>query len=213
MSPAMSPESPVQIAGEATAAAADADTAQLSGVLLDAAEQCFARFGLRKTTMEDVARAGGVSRATLYRYFKNRDELLLGVVEREARATAEIIKTRLEGIDHPGEHLVEGFIATLDEIPKHPTLAMVVDPDSAGMTSRLVLNSERLANIALEIMLPVMQPAQERGLLRDNVDVAAMIEWIYRLLSSYLAVPSATASNREELKQQLRAMLLPAILR
>jgi len=181
--------------------------------LLDAAEQCFAQFGLRKTTMEDVARTGGVSRATLYRYFKNRDDLLMGVVEREARATAVVIQKHLAGIEHPGEHLVEGFVEALEEIPKHPTLAMVVDPDSVGMTSRLVLNSERLANVALEIMLPVMKPAQESGLLRENVDVAVMIEWIYRLLNSYLTVPSATAHDREQMKEQLRTMLLPAILR
>ena len=146
-----------------------ADSAQLQGRLLDAAAQCFAQFGLRKTTMEDVARTGGVSRATLYRYFKNRDDLLMGVVEREARATAEIIKARLAGIEHPGEHLVEGFVEALEEIPRHPTLAMVVDPDSVGMTSRLVLNSERLASVALEIMMPVMQPAQESGLLGEYV--------------------------------------------
>jgi AcrR family transcriptional regulator len=190
-----------------------ADSVQLQGRLLDAAEQCFAQFGLRKTTMEDVAKAGGVSRATLYRHFRNRDDLLMGVVEREARATAQIIKAHLAGIEHPGEHLVEGFVEALEEIPRHPTLAMIVDPDSVGMTSRLVLNSERLANVALEIMMPVMQPAQESGLLRENVDIAVMIEWIYRLLNSYLTVPSATARNREEMKEQLRTMLLPAILR
>ena len=167
-----------------------ASAAQLQGALLDAAEECFARFGLRKTTMEDVARAGGVSRATLYRYFKNRDELLLGVVEREARAAATNVMGRLAGIEHPGEHLVEGFVQALEEIPKHPTLAMVVDPESVGMTNKLVISSERLANIAREVMVPVMRPAQDSGLLRDNVDVAVMIEWIFRLLTSYLAAPS-----------------------
>ena len=133
----------------------------------------------------------------------------MGVVEREARATAEIIESRLAGIHHPGEHLVEGFVQALEEIPKHPTLAMLNDADTIGTTGRLVLNSERLAAVALEIMVPVMKPAQESGLLRDNVDVGLMIEWIYRLLSSYLSVPSATAGDREEMKEQLRTMLLP----
>lgn len=83
----------------------------------------------------------------------------MGVVEREARAT---------GIEHPGEHLVEGCVEALEEIPRHSTLAMIVGPDSVGMTSRLVLNSERLANVALEITMPVMRPAEESGLLRDG---------------------------------------------
>ena len=185
----------------------------IQGRLLDAAEECFAQHGLKKTTMEDVAKAGGVSRATLYRYFKNRDELLLGVVVREARATAIIIGERLKGIEHPGEHMVEGFVAALEEIPRHPTLAMIHDPELAGLASRVILTSDQLAEVALEIMTPVMQPAREAGLLRENVDTALMIEWIYRLLNSYLTVPSATAPDRESMKQLLRTMLLPAVLR
>ena len=51
---------------------------------LDAAASCYTRFGLAKTTVEDVAQAAGVSRATLYRHFKNRDELLVAVIAREA---------------------------------------------------------------------------------------------------------------------------------
>src|SRR5690242_349460 len=51
--------------------------------LIDAAERCIDRFGLAKTTLEDVAAESSVSRATIYRYFANRDELMLEVLLRE----------------------------------------------------------------------------------------------------------------------------------
>ena len=50
--------------------------------LLDAAEACIDRYGLAKTTVEDIATEAKVSRATIYRYFDNRDELVLAVVLR-----------------------------------------------------------------------------------------------------------------------------------
>jgi AcrR family transcriptional regulator len=52
--------------------------------LLDAAEECLTQFGPQKTSMEDVARAAGMSRATVYRYFDNRDALLRGVASRQS---------------------------------------------------------------------------------------------------------------------------------
>jgi AcrR family transcriptional regulator len=45
------------------------------GALLDAAVGVFARFGYRKTSMDDVARAAGVSRQGLYLSFANKEEL------------------------------------------------------------------------------------------------------------------------------------------
>src|SRR3954453_11433645 len=59
---------------------ADVDAARQR--LLDAAETCIDRYGLAKTTVEDIATTAKVSRATIYRYFDNRDELMLAVVLR-----------------------------------------------------------------------------------------------------------------------------------
>ena len=193
--------------------AGDGDAADVQRRLLDAAEACFAQFGLRKTTMEDVARGAGMSRASVYRHFENRDDLLMGVVEREAHRAKAFLEERLRGIEHPGDYIVEGILLTLSEIPKRPALAMLHTPDAVGMTSRLLLNSERLTSVALEIVLPVIEPARANGLLRENVDVNLMIEWIYRLIDSYLSVPSTTAKSEDELREQLRTMLLPALLR
>src|SRR6476661_10033067 len=49
--------------------------------LLEATYACVARYGLAKTTVEDVARESGLSRATLYRYFPGgKDQLLRDVI-------------------------------------------------------------------------------------------------------------------------------------
>ena len=200
------------VAGKNDSQQGSEESGDVQSRLLDAAEACFAQYGLAKTTMEDVARSANMSRATVYRYFENRDDLLMGAVEREARRTAVVIKDRLEGIEDPGEYIIEGIVQSLVEIPKHEILSMIHNADAVGLTSRLVLNSERLANVALEFVLPVIEPAREKGLLRENVDIDSMIEWIYRLLGSYLAVPSTNATSLEELREQFRTMLLPALL-
>jgi AcrR family transcriptional regulator len=49
--------------------------------LLDAAIGVFARFGYRKTSMDDIARAAGVSRQGLYLLFSNKEELFRRAVD------------------------------------------------------------------------------------------------------------------------------------
>lgn len=181
--------------------------------LLDAAEKCFAQLGLTKTTMEDVAQSAGMSRATVYRYFKNRDGLLLGVVEREAKRTAVDLRKRLAGISDPGEYIIEGIVQSLVEIPKRPALSMLFGPEAVGLTSRLVLSSGRLAEIGLSLLIPVIEPARAKGVLNDQIDFHVMIEWIFRILSSYLTVPSSFANSEDEMRELLRSMLLPALIK
>lgn len=57
--------------------------------LLDAAATCFSRKGLHKTTMEDIARETGYSAATLYLYFKDKNDLYRAMFETKV---AELMK-------------------------------------------------------------------------------------------------------------------------
>ena len=54
--------------------------------VLDAAEVCLRRHGVRKTTMEDIARAAGMSRPAVYQYVRNRDDAFRRLAAREYQA-------------------------------------------------------------------------------------------------------------------------------
>ena len=152
----------------------------------EAAASCYQRFGPGKTTVEDVAQAAGSSRATVYRHFQNRDELLLAVIARQAGALAAEAETHLREFDDVGSWLVEG--------------------------SRLVLSSEQLLQIGTDILRPMFEPARRQGLLRAGIRIEWLIEWVLRLLMSYLAVPSRTLAGEDDLRRMLRTLLLPAVL-
>ena len=51
--------------------------------ILDAAEQCFARTGFHRTTMQDICRAASVSPGALYVYFASKEDLIAGITERD----------------------------------------------------------------------------------------------------------------------------------
>jgi AcrR family transcriptional regulator len=201
-----------QNAGEPVSGAPAASAPAGNERWLDAAAACYERYGLAKTTVEDVAQAAGVSRATLYRRFKSRDELLLAVIVREAGRLAAEAEVTIRRFDDVDAWIVEGMLLCLREIPRRPLLAMLFAPEEVGAASRLVLTSERLLAIGSDFLRPMFEAARERGLLREGVRIDVLMEWVLRILMSYLTVPSHLARSDAELRQLLRAMILPAVL-
>ncbi|MDV6278089.1 helix-turn-helix domain-containing protein [Rhodococcus erythropolis] len=79
--------------------------------VLDAAYTCFVRYGLKRTTMDDIAHEVGLSRPTLYLSVRNKDEAFAMVARRLLdRAAADAA----EAAQSPGEltHRVTGVLET-----------------------------------------------------------------------------------------------------
>jgi AcrR family transcriptional regulator len=81
--------------------------------ILDAAAELFARRGVATVGMHEIAQAAGCSRATLYRYFENREALHTAFVHRETYRLHYTIIDQIAGVQDPGERLVEGVAVAL----------------------------------------------------------------------------------------------------
>ncbi|MCQ7029827.1 TetR/AcrR family transcriptional regulator, partial [Escherichia coli] len=66
-------------------AAPGEDSGEATDRILDGAMSQAEEFGLRRFTMDDVARRVGVSRVTVYRYFPKKDQLIEAILLRELR--------------------------------------------------------------------------------------------------------------------------------
>ena len=59
----------------------------------------------------------------------------------------------------------------------------------------------------------VIQPALQAGLLQDQVQPEIMVEWVYRVLLSFLTLPSNWIEDEQQLRVTLHALLVPVLLR
>ncbi len=64
--------------------------------ILNAAQALFAQFGLKKVTTDDIAKAAHISKATVYKHFKNKNEIFDRVVEMEAKELLAAIRTAVD---------------------------------------------------------------------------------------------------------------------
>ncbi|WP_219217522.1 TetR/AcrR family transcriptional regulator [Variovorax boronicumulans] len=82
-------------------------------VILDAAIGVFLRYGYRKTSMDDLARAAGISRQGLYLHFPSKDELFKQAATWLAQQSLDAMRSALAREDLPLEERLTGAFAAL----------------------------------------------------------------------------------------------------
>jgi len=182
-------------------------------VILAAARRCYLRDGFAGTGMRDVAAEAGVARSTLYRYFPGRDDLLVATVKREMEALNRKIRVAQTGFTDPADLVVEGLIMAVNEVPRRPLLRAVFASEEDSRARKVLWSSDAMVSFGEELMDHVIRPAQQAGVLQDAVRPEILVEWVYRLLLSFLTLPSNWIENDKELRATLHALLVPVLLK
>ncbi len=69
------------------------------------AQKLFARFGYAKTTVDEIARASRIGKATLYHYFRSKEDIFKEVIEKEIGTLNENVKEAIEKEETPQKKL------------------------------------------------------------------------------------------------------------
>lgn len=146
--------------------------------LLRAAEGCFTEFGVRRTTMDDVARRAGVSRPTVYRYFRDRDALVLAVIARRTRAFSSPAREFIEAQPTFAAQIVEGVTFVIEAGRADPLTHALLRPDSPGSGREVITASQLSREIAAEVWAPILAEAQRAGAMRADLDIDEVCAWI-----------------------------------
>lgn len=174
--------------------------------IVEAASRVFARYGVSKTTMNDIATEAGVARQTLYNAYANKDEVLRATVRAAiAKTTAEIEEawrnehTFARLLDHFFEHMP---LKWYDIVKSSPEAADLMD----GINDVAAAEMEQAKIYWLERLTALMQKYSAPG-STVNANAAEMADFIY----STATQAKHSAVNREMLETRL-AMLKACVL-
>ncbi|MFW0785213.1 helix-turn-helix domain-containing protein [Gordonia sp. CPCC 206044] len=188
----------------------DPDEARLQ--ILEAAERTFERFGVGKTTMDDIAKEANISRPTVYRYFSDRDTLITALIEVRSRRMFAKARTYLRKRKTFGEQIVDGLIFLVDKGRKDPVVRLIVSPEHMDMATALVGSSGLAARLTEEMWGPVIDEARERGEVRPDRTNAEICQWI-ALVELILVGRMDFGSDADpEHRRMLTNFLVPGIL-
>ena len=176
--------------------------------VLDAAAGCYLRFGVDKTTAVDIAKAAGISRATLYRRYGSHEAIFLAVLTRESEAMMLDSERHLAHITDPAERIVEGMLFAIGEITRRPVHAAVFTTDSAGWAATKALRVDALRRLGESGIRPMLAHAGD-SVPEQTID--DLVDWMLRILISYAALPGPADLEPDDMRRQLRTLFLPAL--
>ena len=174
--------------------------------ILDAAHACFLRFGIDRTTMDDIAKEAKIARQTIYRHVPSKDEMvhLLGV------EVATKINRQLRGTFQPGG----SFADSLTEV-----LFLVVKLGGASIEVRYILHSEAYRKRASERAVEVqqrhqdlwghmLQVAREKGELAADLTQEKIVYWLTLTQTMLLYYIDNLPADDDELREMIRRFIV-----
>lgn len=181
------------LAGRRTEVAADR--------ILDAAGELFASKEAATVGMHEIASAAGCSRATLYRYFENREALYTAYVHREAYRLYREMTDQITALVDPRERLIEGMIASLRNVRESPALASWFATTQRPIGAEMAEESE---------VIKALTEAFVISLGPDNPElVAHRSRWLVRVMTSLMLFPG---HDEDDERAMLEEFVVPIVL-
>lgn len=162
--------------------------------ILDAAEGLYTQRDQASIGMNEIARAAGCSRATLYRYFDNREALRTAYVHRETRRLGRAIAERVDGIDDPRERLVAGMIIALRMVRDSPALSSWFAVTRPPIGGELADRSEVITALAAAFVNSLGP--------QDRAAVERRARWVVRVLTSLLMYPGRDEADERAMIEE-----------
>ena len=191
-------------------AADDADAARER--IVDAAEAAIQRWGVARTRIDDIATEAHCGRTTIYRYFGNRDNVIVEVVLRQARRLLATLVDRLSTLPDTPDKVVEALVLAVDLVRRDRHLSWAFKPEDPP--SQIEGLADALHELATSTWTMFLRSDPTlRGALRPGVDPPLAAEWMLRIMLSYLTFPGRSGESRQAMRRQLRLLLLPALFK
>src|SRR6476646_6008926 len=190
------------------------DPLTLRDRLLAATYKCVSRFGLAKTTIEDVAKESGLSRATIYRQFPGgRDELLLETVGWELGNYFTDLGDHVRDAPDLEQLLERGLGYAHRSVTEHVVLRKILDTEPERLLPLLTVESAKTLPFIADFLHPYLVREAEAGRLRSGVELDRAAEYLARCILSLInAAGRWDLDDPAQVRELVRGELLGGIV-
>ncbi|KUH86425.1 MULTISPECIES: TetR/AcrR family transcriptional regulator [unclassified Mycobacterium] len=169
--------------------------------ILDAAGELFAHKEAATVGMHEIASAAGCSRATLYRYFENRDALYTAYVHRESYRLYREMTEQINALTDPRERLIEGMLASLRNVRESPALASWFATTQRPIGAEMAEESEVIKALTEAFVISLGPDDPEL--------VAHRSRWLVRVMTSLMLFPG---HDEDDERSMLEEFVVPIVL-
>ncbi len=175
---------------------------------VDATLACIARHGLAKTTFDDVAREAGCARATLYRYFGGKRQLVRVTIAHEAARVAARVREATDDKSTLADAVVAMVVEAARELRTHEALQFVFAFEPELVLPHVTFDA---GNRFIAAAGAAVAPALARFLPAERTSRAG--EWLARVVLAYAVSPTSPIDLTDEsaARDLLHEFVLPGL--
>lgn len=183
---------------------------EVRAAVVAAARACFARFGVDKTTIDDITREAKIARSALYRAFYSREDIIEAAIFERATELAEEFKAVRDAAGSFAESLVETSLVIIHAGRRDPELHNLINTHAGTNFHDLLVGPRPHIHLyVFEFWKPELFKARADGLLRDTVTDDEVIEW---LINVWIPIILNEEITEDAERRILRNFLLPSLL-
>lgn len=167
-------------------------------ILAGAVEQ-IEDFGVRRFTIDDLAKRLGISRVTIYRRFDKKDQLLESVLLYELNRILGDIDAGVAGCETLEDRLVEGFVTSLTVLRGHRLLNRLLRTEPELILPLLTVGGAPVIAASREFASRFARgQAEVDGVEIDGEQLEVLSELFARAILSFVLTPQSVVSLETE---------------
>lgn len=191
--------------GASAAAVPEPDPGRRQAIVA-AARECFQRYGLARTRMDDIAQLTGIVRPNLYRYFPSKEAVAAAVSAEESRRINSLRRKQLPIRGPVGELIARSIVLGLRLAMEDEFILELLRLENR----ELVPETMAAAAARYEYWQPIFDHGRARGELRPDLGDDDLMRWLGAIQLHFL-------SNRdlyptlEDIERDVRLFVVPSV--
>jgi TetR/AcrR family transcriptional repressor of uid operon len=181
--------------------------------ILDAACEVIARDGLKRSSMEDIARRAGVTRVTVYRHVASKDALVEAVVRRDLERHVTTFLAGQRAATTAADRVIGGYVSTIQALRRSPVLQGILAVELDALVASMAGSAQRVLYLARQFLAAQLGAEQTAGGIGDEIDVDVVADLMVRLAVSFVLVPSDVVDldDDDAAAEMARSFLVPLL--
>jgi len=149
--------------------------------------ELFRSRGYLATSIRDIGDALGVTSAALYYHFKNKDEVLLGVMRIGLQEVSQAVTQTIENTEGTWEKIEAAMVSHIHFSLEHQDYAIVLLQELRHLSPNSRKEVVRVRDAYEEVWEGLLEQAQVEGLLRKDVDPGLLRLMMFGAINSVVS--------------------------
>ncbi|AWG20750.1 hypothetical protein FFWV33_03940 [Flavobacterium faecale] len=147
---------------------------QTKNLILKNAAVLFYSSAINHVTLDDIASKSGISKKTIYKYFENKEDLVIKTIRKQAK----ILKKNISRIQQKGHNALEELMHFITYINKkmHRVYPMVKNEIKKGPANSFFNAINYSDTIILQFIVDNIENGKQQGLYKEQIDAQAFCE-------------------------------------